>query len=238
MKDRISNYPGRVRLEPVPGQENTYDLVRADEPTQEGTPLNKATLLKDSTAAALGLSDDALPDDALNELKALVDKSQTAANLAQSRADDTFTKAQTLTAATASLYGLGSSAVPNDVLSKIRSLITTAQSTADQKARIATGSYTGTGTYGASNPCSLTFPFVPKLVFIQSNNSSARDFGYLFAVRGMSYAHGWVVMSNYSILPQTITWLSNGMRWYMSSASDGRYQLNGSGESYYYAALG
>lgn len=34
------------------------------------------------------------------------------------------------------------------------------------KARIQTGSYVGTGTYGANNPCSLTFDFVPKIVVI------------------------------------------------------------------------
>lgn len=32
--------------------------------------------------------------------------------------------------------------------------------------QIATGSYVGTGTYGANNPCSLTFPFVPKCIMI------------------------------------------------------------------------
>ncbi len=40
--DRIPMYPGRVRLIPVAGQENTYDMVRADEPLVEGTPINKA----------------------------------------------------------------------------------------------------------------------------------------------------------------------------------------------------
>ena len=64
MQDRVSLYPGRVKLEPVAGQANTYDLTRADQPTQEGTPLNKASLLKDSTAALLGLGTDAVPDDA------------------------------------------------------------------------------------------------------------------------------------------------------------------------------
>ena len=34
------------------------------------------------------------------------------------------------------------------------------------KARIQTGSYVGTGTYGADNPCSLTFDFVPKFLCI------------------------------------------------------------------------
>ena len=40
--DRVPMYPGRVRLVPVPGQENTFDMIRADEPLIEGTPLNKA----------------------------------------------------------------------------------------------------------------------------------------------------------------------------------------------------
>lgn len=33
--------------------------------------------------------------------------------------------------------------------------------------KIATGSYVGTGTYGSNNPNTLTFPFEPKVVFIQ-----------------------------------------------------------------------
>ena len=64
MQDRVPLYPGRVTLTPVAGQANTYDLVRADQPTQEGTPLNKATLLKDVTASILGLPNTAVPDDA------------------------------------------------------------------------------------------------------------------------------------------------------------------------------
>ena len=40
--DRISTYPGRVKLNPVAGQTNVYDMVRADEPTEPGTPINRA----------------------------------------------------------------------------------------------------------------------------------------------------------------------------------------------------
>lgn len=40
--DRIPTYPGRVKLVPVAGQENTYDMVRADVPVEAGTPINKA----------------------------------------------------------------------------------------------------------------------------------------------------------------------------------------------------
>lgn len=65
MKDRVPLYPGRVKLVPVSGQENVYDMTRADQPTQQGDPLNKATLLKDATAALFGLSTDAVPDDVL-----------------------------------------------------------------------------------------------------------------------------------------------------------------------------
>lgn len=65
MLDRAPKYPGRVRLTPVPGQENTFDMTRADEATQDGTPLNTATLLKQQTAALFGLGAGAVPDDVL-----------------------------------------------------------------------------------------------------------------------------------------------------------------------------
>lgn len=69
MQDRIPLYPGRVTLTPVSGQANTYDMTRADQPTEEGTPLNKNTLLKDATAALYGLGSDAVPDEVLGMLK-------------------------------------------------------------------------------------------------------------------------------------------------------------------------
>lgn len=68
MQDRIPLYPGRVKMTPVAGQANTFDMVRADDPTQAGTPLNKATFLKDATAALFGLGTGAVPDDVLAEL--------------------------------------------------------------------------------------------------------------------------------------------------------------------------
>ena len=40
--DRVSTYPGRVKLTPVSGQSNVYDLSRADSPIQDGTPINAA----------------------------------------------------------------------------------------------------------------------------------------------------------------------------------------------------
>ena len=47
-----------------------------------------------------------------------------------------------------------------------------AQASALGFAKIQTGSYKGTGTYGASHPCSLTFNFVPKIVIISCSLKS------------------------------------------------------------------
>lgn len=68
MQDREPTYPGRVTLTPVFGLANTYDMERADRPLQEGTPLNKASLLKDATAALFGKTNAAVPDDILGLL--------------------------------------------------------------------------------------------------------------------------------------------------------------------------
>lgn len=69
MQDRVPLYPGRVTLIPVQGLANTYTMTRADQPTQEGTPLNKESLLRDETAALYGLNDQATPDDILQANK-------------------------------------------------------------------------------------------------------------------------------------------------------------------------
>ena len=71
MKDRVPTYPGRVKLTPVEGQANTYDMERADSPVEVGTPLNKATLLSDVVAAAYKLEEDeATPSNAFAKIAA------------------------------------------------------------------------------------------------------------------------------------------------------------------------
>lgn len=75
MLDRSSQYPGRIRLVPVPGHEGVFDLVRADEPLEEGTPLNKATLLSDDTAESFGLEPkEATPNDAFRAARDRTDR--------------------------------------------------------------------------------------------------------------------------------------------------------------------
>lgn len=68
MQDRVSQYPGRVKLTPVSGQENVYDMEWADGATVAGTPLNKANLLTDSTASRFGLSSSATVNQVFGKL--------------------------------------------------------------------------------------------------------------------------------------------------------------------------
>ena len=67
MKDRITQYPHRYQLVPVSGQSDTYDIIaKPGTVTEVGTPLNKATLFSDETAALYGLTGgDAVVDMAL-----------------------------------------------------------------------------------------------------------------------------------------------------------------------------
>ena len=59
-----------MKLTPVSGQTNIYTMERMDQPTELGTPISKATLLKDSTAELYGLGPDATPDDIFQALAA------------------------------------------------------------------------------------------------------------------------------------------------------------------------
>lgn len=72
MKDRVPKYPGRVKITHADGTSEYVTLERADEPVSgnEGTPLNKATLLSDDTAAMLGFtsSEDPTVNEALQQL--------------------------------------------------------------------------------------------------------------------------------------------------------------------------
>ena len=158
MQDRVSLYPGRVKLAPVSGQENTYDMVRADEPTQEGTPLNADSLLK---------------------------------------------------VATAELYGLGAAAVPDNVLALIKRMIDSnyseLSSLANSKAKIVTGSYAGTNSVANS----ITFPALPKFVYITGPSGNWKN-AFITVVNGTASYTFESENSSYSYTPiisgTTISW--------------------------------
>lgn len=343
MKDRIPLYPGRVKLNPVSGQANTYDLTRADQPTQEGTPLNKASLLKDATAALFGLPNTAVPDDALHllsrfqsglgneylwkklnviagyyEIRTLNDsiyviESETklytfkysdsitidevgnlsltnpltfTATYSQFSSDygttllgkylDTTGLAHEAgiifipTNATINYYNGRQVEIKNSYVISVgydenRAFVGYVNSPSPDayppavsdgntymplgqlgdKVRIATGSYTGTGTYGESNPNSITFDFVPTAIFMWNSRSASNNLRIPSGLEATTiisaiptddvYRYGGFDDPSQSqgrikrsLDGKTITWYS----------TDATYQRNTLNYIYYYVAIG
>lgn len=96
-------------------------------------------------------------------------------------------------------------------------------------AQIYTGSYVGTGTYGQSNPNTLTLPFVPKVVFVTRKDSFLVSSAFV----GFVWLFGQDTITSSG--PTTFTVNDNGLSWYSNGASN---QLNVSGTNYVYVALG
>ena len=110
--------------------------------------------------------------------------------------------------------------------------------------RIATGNYTGTGTYGESNPNSITFNFEPKLVFMvaENNGTTYSPYGNYsrygvvpFYLMPQDYAMHWGFSGNESYAPYGKR-KGNTMYWYNTKGAS--YQYNASGNIYYWLAIG
>lgn len=99
------------------------------------------------------------------------------------------------------------------------------------KARVQVVSYVGTGTYGAKNPNSLTFDFVPKCVFLQ-----CVDYGpyRTFAIRGARYVN--FKLSEGTSSQNDISWSSKTMSWFSTVGTS--FQYNDSGRKYIAVAIG
>lgn len=93
-------------------------------------------------------------------------------------------------------------------------------------ARIATGSYVGTGTYGTSSKSSLTFDFVPELVIVMYYRDQ-RPINNGFIWTGQEGTASYC--SAFSLSDKTLSWYSN---------SGEEYQHNEKGIEYYYVAIG
>lgn len=97
------------------------------------------------------------------------------------------------------------------------------------------GSYVGTGTSGQNNPTTLTFPFEPKLVFVadqQTNTVINRVYSFAF-IRGMRYGLSYGTSATN---PLTLSWSGNTFSFY--AANNATQQLNQSGTTYNYVAIG
>ena len=328
MQDRIPLYPGRVTMTPVAGQANTFDMVRADDPTQAGTPLNKATLLKDATAALYGMGTGAVPDDVLAELgkykqywwrrrihtvtweistttkgNNIIVRSNETVQYSDSihvENDGTIVLDDPKTSVPANYdnrdafnnaiknywkYGnwsdrsnvwYGGSPVTNwsddhpNSFTNLKQVIATKTSenigewefiqdtnrnaypdsgiqdgyeyeylgipfdNAVNGVKIETGSYVGTGTFGASKPNTLTFGFIPKLVIIKPNMTT--DEYHFEVIQGQTKTFSYQSNINYGKVE--ISWDGNSISWYCTSNDGPDGQLNKAEYTYYYIAIG
>lgn len=104
---------------------------------------------------------------------------------------------------------------------------------------IETGSYVGTGTSGASNPNTLTFPFKPKMIMIQRHYDTGDSMVNTDAIEAVIVGTGRVYV-RYISSPGTtapainITEFSETVSWYSNSANA---QMN-TGSTYDYVAIG
>lgn len=98
---------------------------------------------------------------------------------------------------------------------------------------IATGSYEGTNKYGVNNPLTLTFPFVPKVVFISPNKkSSCVPFAWIYGS-----PVGMTAYNNSQMFASNLTWNGNTLTWYTTDGYPA-YQYNNSETTYYWVAIG
>lgn len=106
-------------------------------------------------------------------------------------------------------------------------------------ARIATGSYVGTGTWGPENPNSITFEFQPKVVlFSLDTGDNYRPLPYLWG-DGKLYIN-YVNDGEARIYQNAATVEGNKLTWYVENFSAGGQmpQLNVTGWTYRWVAIG
>ena len=136
-------------------------------------------------------------------------------------------------------------AVPDEVFALLKTLVDDAQNSADGKAKIEIGSYTGTGTYDSGNPNTLTFSFVPKIIFVQGeSNSNVRNAGFAVLIpenpNGSMHDLATAGILAVSIESTTVSWYATaviGSNGTTATANAGT-MLNYSGKKYYYVAFG
>ena len=105
--------------------------------------------------------------------------------------------------------------------------------------KIAVGTYTGTGTYGDSKPCTLdltqTIGREPQLVLVRRQTDPSGRTKCLTLIRGAAAADCYNAHDILSDTTNRITWTGKRVSWYGESAS---VQMNESGVLYTYFALG
>lgn len=121
--------------------------------------------------------------------------------------------------------------------------------------KIQTGSYVGTGTYGAGNPCSLTFNFVPKILFIcvsgslydcwYSSSSQVSSAVMTAPVILLNTGASVIYGGRYTIQNSTagadigrFQFTGNTVSWFVQNYASADLQMNINGTTYFYLVIG
>ena len=108
-------------------------------------------------------------------------------------------------------------------------------------ARVATGTYVGTGTSGASNPVVLTFPVQPKVVYISITGNETRcdaTLPWMYGSRiGLVYSSTSSNWSTHTTYPVNLVWEGNTLSftYTLNTTSADQRQLNIEGATYDWA---
>lgn len=104
--------------------------------------------------------------------------------------------------------------------------------------QITVGSYVGDGTAGAESPNRLSFSFRPLLVIIVKDSDASLDLGTIM-INGQQQNPGFgYVESSTNCLHLNLTWSEKTVSWYTTQGDNASNQLNSSGETYWFCALG
>lgn len=109
----------------------------------------------------------------------------------------------------------------------------------DALPKLQIGSYTGSGTYGADHPTTLTFPFAPKVVILESYG---RNYAPAFLWPGADQVTVCLHIaddSNFIVnRSNTVRWSEDGKTVSFYNFDGADWQLNSNRSTYGYIAIG
>lgn len=147
-------------------------------------------------------------------------------------------KPNLLTDATeAYLWGWAANRTPNDAFWQLKALVDAAQNTANGRAKIEIGQYTGNGSSGASGQTTINCSFPPKLILA---GQAAYDASHFQVILHSTSASGLTIRggATATVYALSVTWSGNSVSFYCPNVSGPNGQANQQGILYYYVAIG
>lgn len=145
-----------------------------------------------------------------------------------------------------SLFANVNSKVANidNIVTQVGELQASLASVIAQNTKIATGQYAGAGTFGENNKNSLTFPFIPKIVYISAaENVNAAFHSVMPIIQGCATARIQFRVDESSDRCYSdciyLSWNDNTLSWHSTNSTyKAAMQLNENGVTYKWVAIG